>query len=156
MSSQALVPYGFVFEYARKYDKEWIKMLKYLKMLFLKHYPFYRKISIEICPIILPSESVFECMLYMDYSDLLATACVCKLWNSLASDELLWSNLLAKTFGLSVTSLKRCQQRKTSLDDPIINSKSVFKIMLQGFMRITSKNQSFTSPPAIPRTFLAI
>ena len=168
-----LIPYGYVLEYARKYDSKWKRMLQNLIEAISLHFPGkVMKISRSVfCPNDLihpqtsfisrhvPDECIYESMKFMSYKDLAAASMVCSGWNKLSQRRELWENLLMKSFGIALESFNVNNEMrigaKLNRENGIISPRLAYRMMYQTFLNIAlEKYGTFKQAPSVPRSFL--
>eukprot|EP01035_Chromulina_nebulosa_P024500 gene24500-31903_t len=168
-----LIPYGCVFEYARKYDNDWKRMLQNLITIISLHYPeiFVRISRSEfgpkdfIHPQIfmfrhIPDECIYESMKFMSYKDLAAASMVCSKWNKLSQRSELWENLLMKFYGIDLANFNLSNEMrigaKLNSGNEIVCPRLAYRMMYQTFLNIAFEKygNSFKQAPSMPSSFL--
>jgi hypothetical protein len=158
--STAVVIFGYtILDYARKYDRTWIRCLNKLRSLYDS---VYRKhLSFQFFqPNKFPHEmvSIREVFSYLDGGSLLQAAQVCRLWNSLADDNHLWEHLLIEKYNLSRSTIisKRNMVFRSGNKPPTLWAKEMYKTMFLSFRSLIREQAGFRGErPSVPMAFLS-
>jgi hypothetical protein len=112
MASYELIPHGFsIFDYVRKYDPEWIAFLNKLRDFVFFELRTTEKESrtarVSSTKPYLPLEIIFQIMVFLDASALVAASRVSKDWKHLSTRDCLWEGLLIFQFRVSSSQTLR-------------------------------------------------
>ena len=174
-----IISYGYVLEYARKYDNEWKRMLQNLMKAIFMHYPgifskdFCCNCAVEdfihpkkgsvksVTQRHIPDECIFESMKFMSYKDLATASVVCSQWYKLSQKSELWENLLLKCYQINLENFKLSNKIKNGATsshrgNEIIPAKLVYRMMYQSLLNIVFENygSSLKQVPSVPSSFL--
>jgi hypothetical protein len=111
-----LLPYGYIFYYAARYDALWITLTHQLLLLLRSHnhnHHHHQQRTTKHKKIDhftrLSDETCWEVCRFLDAASLLAMAQVCPYFNKICNRTDLWVTLLHTTFKLSIDTLEERQ-----------------------------------------------
>lgn len=164
-----VVVYGYsVLDYARQYDRSWIRQLERLCKAFptfTANSQFYLHKELlrqqrrrRYQPNRFPTEtvSVWEVLSYLDAATLLQATQVCVLWRDLANNNSHWQQLLRSQYQLSCETLvlrRQKQQQELQSQHPLW-AKEMYRQMYLSFQALMRNDNAFKERPTVPLQLL--